>query len=125
MDCLLYQELLISCHNPVVHVISLLMWIHHVDEIMVNPDQLASSEASWSGSNHFQKRVLLPGHVVQEVTCLTADPGFMSSNLAQSHTFTEIYHVIISTVILLPSADSRKVVVTYKPKYAHEVHVPG
>ena len=30
---------------------------------------------------------------------------------------------IISTVILLPSADSRRVVVSYKQKYVHEVLV--
>ena len=37
---------------------------------------------------------------------LTADPGVASSNPARSHTFVEIDHEIISTVILLPSADS-------------------
>ena len=40
--------------------------------------------------------------------CLTADPGVASSIPARSHTFVEIDHVIISTVILLPSADSFK-----------------
>ena len=49
----------------------------------------------------------LPGRVAQSVTCLatdaslTADPGVAS----QYHTFVEIDHEIISTVILLPSAD--------------------
>ena len=38
-------------------------------------------------------------------TCLTADPGVTSSIPALSHTFMEIDHEIISTVIL-PSADS-------------------
>ena len=38
-------------------------------------------------------------------TCLTADPGVASSILARYHTFVEIDHEIISTVILLPSAD--------------------
>ena len=53
-----------------------------------------------------------PGHVAQSVTCLatdaclTADPGVGSSIPARSHTFVEIDHEIISTVILLPSADS-------------------
>ena len=47
-----------------------------------------------------------------------------SSILARSHTFVEIDHEIISTVILLPSADSfKRVVVSYKPKYVHEVLV--
>ena len=35
---------------------------------------------------------------------LTADPGVVSSIPARSHTFVEIDHEIISTVILLPSA---------------------
>ena len=39
------------------------------------------------------------------------------------HTFIEIDHEIISTVILLPSADSRRVVVSYKRKYVHKVLV--
>ena len=39
---------------------------------------------------------------------LTANPWVASSILAQSHTFVEIDHEIISTVILLPSADSFK-----------------
>ena len=52
--------------------------------------------------------------VAQSVTCLatdaslTADPGVGSSILARSHTFVEIDHEIISTVILLPSAESFK-----------------
>ena len=55
---------------------------------------------------------VLPGRVAQSVTCLvtdaklTADPGVASSIPAQSHTFVEIDHEIISTVILLPSAES-------------------
>ena len=40
--------------------------------------------------------------------CLTADPGVASSIRARSHTFVEIDHEIISTVILLPSAESLK-----------------
>ena len=56
----------------------------------------------------------LPGRVVQLVTCLATDacltaiPGVASSIAARSHTFVEIDHEIISTVILLPSADSFK-----------------
>ena len=52
--------------------------------------------------------------VAQSVTCLatdaclTADPGVVSLIPARSHTFVEIDHEIISTVILLPSADSFK-----------------
>ena len=54
----------------------------------------------------------LPGRVAQSVTCLvtdaklTADPGVASLIPARSHTFVEIDHEIISTVILLPSAQS-------------------
>ena len=56
----------------------------------------------------------MPGHVGQLVTCLvtdaclTADPEFTSSIPARYHTFIVIDHEIISTVILLPSADSFK-----------------
>ena len=52
--------------------------------------------------------------VVQTVTCpatdacLTADPGVASSIPVRCHTFVEIDHEMISTVILLPSADSFK-----------------
>ena len=40
--------------------------------------------------------------------CLTADPVVPSSIPVWSHTFVEIDHEMISTVILLPSADSFK-----------------
>ena len=55
--------------------------------------------------------------------CLTADPGVMSLIPAWSHTFVEIYHEIIFATILLPSADSRRVDVSYKQKYVHEALV--
>ena len=44
---------------------------------------------------------------------------------AQSHTFVEIDHEIISTVILVPSAESfnKDNIVSYKRKYVHEVLV--
>ena len=45
----------------------------------------------------------------------------MSLIQARSHTFMEIDHETISSVILLPSTDSRRVVVSYKRKYVHEV----
>ena len=56
-------------------------------------------------------------------TCLTANPGDSSSTPAWSFTFKEIDHEIISTAILIPSADSRKVVVSYKQKYVHKILV--
>ena len=63
-------------------------------------------------------RGLPSGRVAQSVTCLTtdvpqtADPWVASLIPAQSHTFVEIEYEIISTVI--PSADSRRNVVSYK-----------
>ena len=63
------------------------------------------------------------------VTCLAADtgltahPGVASSIPVRSHTFVGIDHEIISTAILLPSADSRRIVASYKPMYVHEVLV--
>ena len=54
--------------------------------------------------------------------CLTADPGVASSIPALFHAFVEIDHEIISTaILLLPSVDSRRAVVSYKRKYVHEV----
>ena len=53
----------------------------------------------------------MPGLVAQSVTCLatdaclTADPGVASSIPVRFHTFVEIDHEMISTVILLPSSD--------------------
>ena len=56
--------------------------------------------------------------------CLTANPGVASSIPALSHTFVEIDHEIISTVILLPSADSfKKDCCSYNRKYVHELLV--
>ena len=69
------------------------------------------------------------GCLAQSVTCLTADmcltvdPDVVSFISAWSHTFVEIDHEIISTAILLPSTDLRRVVVSYKLKYVHEVLV--
>ena len=57
------------------------------------------------------------------VKCLTADPGVTSWILAWSHAFVETDHEIISMAILLPSADSRRVVVSYKRKYVYKVLV--
>ena len=55
---------------------------------------------------------------------ITIKIGYFTSLIAaRYHTFVEIYHEIISTAILLPSADSRRVVVSYKRKYVYEVLV--
>ena len=53
-----------------------------------------------------------------ESDCRSTDAGLIP---AGSHTFIEIDHEIISTVILLSFADSRRVVVSYK--YVQEVLV--
>ena len=66
---------------------------------------------------------VIPGRVVQSVTYLTADPGVANSTPAGYHTFAEIDLEIISTAILLPSTDSRRVTVSYKRKYVYEVLV--
>ena len=56
-------------------------------------------------------RNIKPGRAAQSVTCLATDacltayPGVASSIPVRSHTFVEIDHEIISTVILLPSTD--------------------
>ena len=74
--------------------------------------------------------VPLPGRVAQLVTCLatdaslTADPGVASSIPAQYHTFLNFDHEIISTVILLPSAESfKKGCCQLQAKYVHKVLV--
>ena len=56
-------------------------------------------------------------------TCLTADPGVASSIPPRSHAFVMIDKEIISMVNLHPSAESRRVVVSYKRKYVHKVLV--
>ena len=56
------------------------------------------------------------GNVLTADTSLTADTEVASWIPARSHTFVEIDHEIISKAILLPSANSRKVVVSYKWK---------
>ena len=55
--------------------------------------------------------------------CLLADPGFVILIPAWSHSLVEIDHEKLSTAILLPSADSGRIVVSYKLKYVHEVLV--
>ena len=52
--------------------------------------------------------------------CLTADSGVVSWIPVWSHTFVEIDHEVSSTVILLPSADSRRVVVSCKRKCVYK-----
>ena len=75
-------------------------------------------KSSHFGTNPVYKglkyKIILPGRVAQSVTCLaadaslTVDPGATSSIPPWFHTFLDIDHEIISTVILLPSAESFK-----------------
>ena len=68
--------------------------------------------------------VLYTGRIAQLVMCLAAARLLQIEGLrVRSHTFVEINHKIISTVILLPPSDSRRVVVSYKQKYVQEVLV--
>ena len=74
---------------------------------------MANRAYKGSTGEHFQiiKHVchlsLKPDRVAQSVTCLatdaclTADPGVASAIPVRSHTFVEIDHEMISTVILL------------------------
>ena len=74
------------------------------------PLLFANPEAQISCLNNEKQMGLAGGFNLKIATdaCLTADPGVASSIPARSHTFVEIDHEIISTVILLPSADSFK-----------------
>ena len=55
--------------------------------------------------------VVMPGHVAQSVAHLTHEPEVLCS--IPGHT----------TTFISPSADSRRAVVSYRRKYAHEVLV--
>ena len=58
----------------------------------------------------------------QANACLTADPGVASSIPAQYHTFVEIDHEIISTVILLlPLIYSRRAVCQLQAKVCAQI----
>ena len=89
---------------------------------------LTVTHSSFNDLKCIDSMVCSPGRVAQSVTCLatdaclTADPGVASSIPVRSHTFVEIGHEMISTVILpLPLIHSRRVVVSYKRKYVHEL----
>ena len=72
----------------------------------------------------------MPGRVAQSVTCLatdaslTADPGVASLIPVGSHTFEEIDHeIFLRSFCSPPLIHSRRVVVSYKRKYVHELLV--
>ena len=78
----------------------------------------------------YLKSIAIPGRAAQSVTCLatdaslTADPWVTSSIQVRSHTFVEIDHEInLRSFCSLPPIYSRRVVVSYKRKYVHEVLV--
>ena len=90
---------------------------HHLEFLSFNGGCTGLSESTHVKMPHCWKShaaAEIPGRVAQSVTCLATDacltaiPGVASSIPARSHTFVEIDHEIISTVILLPSADSFK-----------------
>ena len=61
--------------------------------------------------NSFRNTIKLFANIISRRptdACLTADPGVASSIPVRSHTFVEIDQEMISTTILLPSADSFK-----------------
>ena len=99
----------IRLHSPISACV-----IHFLESIFT---RLAASIIS-----RFQL-VTVTGPVGQSVASLTVDPGIISSIPAWSHTFVEIDCELISTAILLYSADSRRVVVNYKRNYVHKVLV--
>ena len=75
------------------------------------PEHQTTTNTHWNQSGYL---CTLPGRLAQLVTCLTtdasltADLGVANSTPALSHTFVEIDREIISTVFLLPSAESFK-----------------
>ena len=65
-----------------------------------------NSRAIWLSSDVMLGRVAQSVMCLATDACLTADPGVASSIPARSHTFVEIDHEIISTVILLTPASN-------------------
>ena len=74
------------------------------------------SEEFGSGTPRVNEIPVVPNRIAQLVLSLTANPGVPSLIPARSYTLVEIDHEIIFTAILLPSADSRRVVISYKRK---------
>ena len=74
------------------------MLVHRRKKLLVRSTSVGSDISYTSG----------PDKCLATDASLTANPGVGSSIRARSHTFVEIDHEIISTVILLPSAESFK-----------------
>ena len=110
------------CHSP------LSCWIIQEGSLSVTSENISmkywltfklAQEKVWLGELTIPPWPILlekkiPGGIAHSVTCLatdaclTADPGVASLITAGSHTFVEIDHEIISTVILLSPAESFK-----------------
>ena len=85
-----------------------IMYVMRLEPTISTLTALRSIQRAKRNSSEYMIRkyiTLKPGCVAQSVTCLTAISGVASSIPARSHTFVEIDHERISTVILLPSAD--------------------
>ena len=76
------------------------MSTRNIDKAKINSFTLKRQSRLQQMTNFAQSVTYLATDV-----CLTADPGVVSSIPARYHSFVEIDHEIISTVILLPSAD--------------------
>ena len=87
------------------------------------PSRCAGYEERASGWTTPVREIITIGMILSFLQ--TADPGFASLILALSHTFLKIDPEMISTAIINPSADSRRLVVSYQWKYVHEVLVNG
>ena len=73
-----------------------------------DPEEEGVGQVFWIPPLENREFYSLVGNVSTTDARLTADPGVASSIPDRSHTFMEIDHEIMSTVILLPSADSFK-----------------
>ena len=85
------------------------IWDKYSIKSSVQPIALDKGSTLWPiGLDNTPGSVAQSGSCLATDACLTADPGVASSIPAWSYTFVEIDHEMISTVILLPSADSFK-----------------
>ena len=120
--CLQYILSLLACDKDIGWEVSLSSY--ESGQNMDRPDEGHCEICRWTTEKAQKGRYsktclkrplkMKPGHIGQSVTCLatnaymTADPGVGSWIPVRSHTFVEIDHEMISTLILLPPADSFK-----------------
>ena len=97
-----------------VYIIPNFLILHFGENFMKISTKIAKLQIHENLHKNVNEIIFLPSRVAKSVTCLatdaclTSDPGVASSIPVRSHTFVEIDHEMISTVILLPSADSFK-----------------